>query len=862
MGVVYRAYDDRLDRMVAIKVLPAGSISDDVARRRFQKEALTLSKLNHPNIATLYDFDTQAGRDLLIMEQVTGVSLDTRLSAGALKQAELLRLEQQLAEALYAAHQSGILHRDLKPCNLRLTQDGRLKVLDFGLASRLHLATISKSTASISDFGPAAGTLGYMSPEQLSGEDPDQRSDIYSAGTVLFEMATGHHPFEHKSGASLIADVLHKPAPSPRTFVSNLSPELDRMISKCLEKNPDNRYQSARELSVDLRRLESSSTAVDVVAPRKKRTALWIAAGALAFLALASFEIARVWFPARPQIPSPSQYVQITNFVDSAVWPALARDGRMLAFIRGEGASFSGLTSGEVYVKFLPDGEPVQLTNDRLGKMSLQFSPDGSTLAYTVRESSYDTWMVPVLGAKPARLWMSNASGLIWLDLDSVQPRLLYSEMTGHAAQMGIVSSTESRAQHHVIYMPSETGMAHRSYASPDRKHVLLVEMDERNWLPCRLVPFDGSSSGKPVGPLQSRCFDATWSPDGKWMYLTADAGNGFHIWRQQFPDGEPEQVTLGTTDESGVTFAPDGKSFLTSIGSSQSTIWIHDPKGDRQITSEGFAILPSFSSDGKKLYYLVGQRGTKLGQPPIGTLWVTDLESGQREKLFPDFQIRHYNISADGQHVVFTSGDEHGRSVWIARIDGRSEPRRLAPMQASTAFFAGAREIIFNSEDAEHSIYRVNEDGAGLHKVMTTPALGITAVSPDGQWVAVPGGTDQALTAIMLYPIVGGPARILCDNCYGFGSTEAGRASIVSWSPDRKFLYLLMSRTTYAIPLRPGHMLPPIPAGGFQSKGQVLALPGAKEFPQDQVFPGFNPSIYAFTKSATQRNIYRVPVP
>ena len=150
-------------RPLAIKVLPAGSLSDEVARRRFPKEALALSRLNHHNIAILYDFDSQAGTDLLVMEQVTGVSLEARLTAGPLKPAELVRLAQQLAEALYAAHRSGIVHRDLKPRNLRLTDEGRLKVLDFGLASRLHSATISKSTASISDFGPTAGTLAYLS---------------------------------------------------------------------------------------------------------------------------------------------------------------------------------------------------------------------------------------------------------------------------------------------------------------------------------------------------------------------------------------------------------------------------------------------------------------------------------------------------------------------------------------------------------------------------------------------------------------------------------------------------------------------------------------------------------------------------
>jgi eukaryotic-like serine/threonine-protein kinase len=427
---------------------------------------------------------------------------------------------------------------------------------------------------------------------------------------------------------------------------------------------------------------------------------------------------------------------------------------------------------------------------------------------------------------------------------------------------MGIVSSTESRAQHHVIYMPPETGMAHRSYISPDGQEVLLVEMDDRNWLPCRLVPFDGRSSGKPVGPVPARCFGAAWFPDGKWMFFSANTGSGFHIWRQRFPNGKPEQVTFGTTEEAGISFAPDGKSFFTSIGASQSTVWIHDFKGNRQITSEGFAVLPSLSSDGKKLYYLVGRPGAQPGEPPMGTLWATDLESGQRQRLLPDFQLRHYSISADGQRVVFTTGDEHGRSVWLAKLDGRSEPRRLAAKEGSTVFFGAPGEILFAEGSGDHSIYRVKEDGSGLQKVITTPALGMTAVSPDAQWLAIPGGTDQSLTTVMLYPVAGGPARTLCSNCYVVGSTEAGLSPLASWSSDGKFFYIQIDRSMYAIPLRSGQMLPPIPVSGFQSKEQVLALPGARRILEEQVFPGPNPSIYAFTKAATQRNIYRIPLP
>ncbi len=199
---------------------------------------------------------------------------------------------------------------------------------------------------------------------------------------------------------------------------------------------------------------------------------------------------------------------------------------------------------------------------------------------------------------------------------------------------------------------------------------------------------------------------------------------------------------------------------------------------------------------------------------------------------------------------------------MWLAKLDGRSEPRRLAPVKASTAFFGASGDIIFAEESEGHWAYRVREDGSGLQKLVTTPAFSLFAVSPDGKWLAAPGRTDLALSEVMLYPAAGGASRILCNHCYLVGSVEAGRAPVARWSPDGKFLYMQIDRSMYAIPLGPGQMLPPIPAAGFQSKEQVLALPGVRRMPEEEVSPGPNPSVYAFMKVATQRNIYRVPVP
>ncbi|HXE91194.1 MAG TPA: protein kinase [Terriglobales bacterium] len=273
MGVVYRAHDERLDRDVALKVLPASTLVDEAARKRFRQEALTLSKLNHPNIETVFDFDTQDGVDFLVMELIPGVTLDQKLVSGALPEKDLLRLGQQLAEGLAAAHEQGIIHRDLKPGNLRVTPDGRLKILDFGLAKLLQPVTHADVTQSVTETQSVTGTLPYMAPEQLRGETADARSDIWAAGAVLYEMATGRRPFDAKLSTALAGDIQHTPPPSPRQLKFELSPKLEDIILKCLEKEPDNRYQSARELAVDLRRLAApAATAVVAVGlPAKKR---------------------------------------------------------------------------------------------------------------------------------------------------------------------------------------------------------------------------------------------------------------------------------------------------------------------------------------------------------------------------------------------------------------------------------------------------------------------------------------------------------------------------------------------------------------------------------------------------------------
>ena len=272
MGVVYRARDERLDRDIALKVLPAGALADDAARRRFRKEALVLAKLTHPNIAMIFDFDTQDGLDFLAMEYVAGQSLAQKLNEGVMSEKDAIRLGAQVTAALEEAHTQSIVHRDLNPRNILVTPRGQAKVLDFGLATLLRLPGGAEATQSFADAEGIAGTLPYMAPEQLRGETLDGRADIYALGCTFYEMVTGRRPFNQDSTPQLTDEILHQPAVSPRAVNSRVSAQFETVILKCMEKDPEDRYQSAKELSVDLRRLGTQSSAVTAPETKPRRT--------------------------------------------------------------------------------------------------------------------------------------------------------------------------------------------------------------------------------------------------------------------------------------------------------------------------------------------------------------------------------------------------------------------------------------------------------------------------------------------------------------------------------------------------------------------------------------------------------------
>ncbi len=288
MGVVYRARDERLERDIAIKVLPSGALADEEMRGRFRKEALALSQLNHPNIATIHDFNSEGGADFLAMEFISGVTLAEKLRSGALAEAEVIRLGRQIAEALEAAHEAHLIHRDLKPGNIMVTQKGLIKVLDFGLAKILRPAGIADKTLTLTATRSLSGTLPYMAPEQLEGRDADARTDIHALGAVLFELATGRRLFPQDAASQIVQAIVGQVPDAPSSLNPQVSQGLERIIFKCLRKDPADRYASAGELLADLARLEAGDISGLTAGPpaaraerRARRRPAYVAAASL-----------------------------------------------------------------------------------------------------------------------------------------------------------------------------------------------------------------------------------------------------------------------------------------------------------------------------------------------------------------------------------------------------------------------------------------------------------------------------------------------------------------------------------------------------------------------------------------------------
>ncbi len=634
-----------------------------------------------------------------------------------------------------------------------------------------------------------------------------------------------------------------------------------RKIRQALEDDPENpRFVQTvtgkgYRFSAPIARIMAAESQPDPApstsSPSRRRSAVWYVAAAVFLL----FATAGVAVYRSQRRPPEITFSQLTDFTDSAVAPALSPDGRMLAFIRG---TDTFLSSDQIYVKLLPNGEAKRVSDDDRPKYALAFSPDGSEIAYTVEEPlGFSTYTVSVLGGEP-QLLMKNAAGLDWLD----QNHLLYSQIRS-GIHLGVVTSTDTRAGLREIYFPPhERAMAHYAYPSPDHHWALVVEMNgDGGWASCRLISLDGRSSPKSIGP-SGACTSAGWSPDGSWMFFAATVEGSSHLWRQRFPDGPPEQITFGPTEEDGIVVDPEGASLITSVGVRENAIWIHAPDGERQLSSEGEVVdklsPPSFTADGAAIYYLL-----RRGQQNAGAeLWRTSVASGKSEAVFPGVSMVAYDVSPDGKQVVYETVAPGGTSqLWLAPTDRNIPSSRVGNGDAMRPHFGARGQILFQQTEGDSNyLEQMNQDGSNRSKVLPFPILEFIGISPGRNWVitAVPKAPQDDSPAVMAISMNGGATQRLCVSY-----------CVPAWSTSERFLFIPVEQASraspgrsLAIPLGHGESLPDLPPEGIAPLAEPTVVKGSQSVPRAYLVPGKDPQHFAYVNSTVHRNLYRISLP
>lgn len=743
MGQVYRAVDSRIGRAVAVKVLPRTFASDPDRLRRFEQEARAAGMLNHPNILTLFEFGSHEGAPFMVAELLEGETLRAALGKGPLRASLAIEIAMAVAEGLAAAHDRGIVHRDLKPENVFITTDGRVKILDFGLAKLVtEGVTQNDDTAEwgfASTSGVVVGTAGYMAPEQVRGQTIDARADIFALGVILYEMLSGMRAFRKSSAIETMNAILVEDPKPLSDLVPDASPSLVRIVGRCLHKNRDQRYQSARDLAFSLGAFSSTSSAelLRVSPPRVARRWWWMLIAVLATLALfaAGFLLGRKRSELSPASPPVVRYL---TFSGRDWGPAASPDGRTVAFTSTRDGT------SRIWIKQIADGSEAALTKGP--DLFPRFSPDGSTVLFTRLEGTQTSlWRVAVVGSEPRRIIGAARDG----DFSPDGTRVAFLRRNAASQQtlweLWIAATDGSSARR--IHATTEPQL-HSPRWSPDGKELALIAEGDQVTARILLVSAENGQH-RYVAAAQARgvLTAAAWSRAGELVYSMSDVsasqsrGAGGSIYAHDIRTGATRKLLSVPVTGRYVDVAT-GRIFLDFNSSNQNlresavgaadrdARWLtHGRSSDRQ---------PVYSADGKHVVFS-SDRGGNLD------LWSISRETAAIVRITDDpTDDWDPGFTADGKQLLWSSNRSGHFEIWTASPDG-SDARQLsddgADAENPTATADGQWVVYTSFHPDKRGIWRMRLDGSEATRIVSGRCLN-PEVSPDGTYVAY--HTDQ----------------------------------------------------------------------------------------------------------------------